>query len=197
MNQFEVLCTDSVVTFYRVLCRILIIMVVSSFAPVCRSLTFIFQNWFQRRALDIRWNFYSGKVEESGSKVHIHTDSIAGASGFDCFWKANDKRHALTFFIHETFVKPTVLAKEEALVGSIDDDGIIQFSCFFQIVQQAAYVLVYSKNGSQIVAHVLLIFPTDQCFAFQVTFAIFGYALCISRVPFVLYFYRHTFVNAI
>ena len=161
MNQFEVLRANSVVTFHGVFCRILIIMIVGRFTPVGRSLAFVFQYRFQRCSLNIRRYFYTGKVKEGGGEVYVHADGAAGASGFNGLRITDDKRHTLTFFVHESFVEPAMFTQKEALVGGIDNNGIVQFAGLFEVIQQATDILVYSQNGSQIIAHILLVFPAD------------------------------------
>ena len=141
--------------------RVFIIVVVGSLAPVGGCLAFVLQHRFQGSSLNVRRDFHTGKVEEGGSEVHIHADCIACASRLDGFGVADDKRHALAFLVHEALVEPAVFAEEEALVGSVDDDCIVQLSGLFKIVQKAADIFVHRQHGSQVVAHVLLVFPTD------------------------------------
>ena len=136
-------------------------MIVGSFTPVGGSFAFILQYGFHGSSLNIRWNFHSGKVKESRSEVHIHTDCVTCAAGFNGFGVTDDERHTLAFLIHEAFIEPTVLAEEESLVGSVDNDCIIQLANLFKIVQKAADIFVYRQYGSQIVAHILLILPAD------------------------------------
>ena len=143
MNEFEILCTDTVVAFYRMFGRVFVVMVISGFTPVGRSFAFVCQYRFQGCALDIRRDFHSGKVEESRGEVYVHADGVAGASCFDSFRIADNKRHALTLFVHEAFVKPTVFAKEETLVGSVDDNSIVQFADFFEVIHQATDIFIY------------------------------------------------------
>ena len=127
MNQFEVLGANTIVAFYRMLCGVFIIMIVSGLAPIGGSLAFVFQYRLHGSSLDIRRDLYSGKVEEGRSKVYIHAD----------------ERHALTFFIHKSLVEPAMFAEEETLVGGVDNDCIVQFTNLFKIIQQTADVFVY------------------------------------------------------
>ena len=49
---------------------------------------------------------------------------IIGHTGFDFPGIAHNKRHTERFLIHESLVEPTVIAQEEALVGSVDHHRI-------------------------------------------------------------------------
>ena len=90
-----------------------------------------------------------------------------------------------------------MFTEEETLIGGIDNNCIVQLTNLFEIIHQATDVFVHCQCGSQIIAHILLVFPTDQLFAFQVALTIFCDTLCIHRIPFVLYFGRHTFVHTV
>ena len=54
-----------------------------------------------------------------------------------------------------------MFAKEETLVGGVDNDCVVQLTNFFEIIQQAADIFVYCQNCCQIITHILLIFPAD------------------------------------
>ena len=143
MNQFEVLGANTIVAFYRMLCGVFIIMIVSGLAPIGGSLAFVFQYRLHGSSLDIRRDLYSGKVEEGRGKVYVHTDCITCTAGFNGLGITDDERHALTFFIHKALVEPAMFAEEETLVGGVDNDCIVQFTNLFKIIQQTADVFVY------------------------------------------------------
>jgi len=84
--------------------------------------------------------------------------------------QADEQRSAEGFFIHESLVEPSVFTHVESLVGSIDNHGVVQQVLFFQVVQQAADVAVNGCDDTQIVTHVLLVFPFGQCFSCQFGF---------------------------
>ena len=90
--------------------RILIIVVIGGFSPVCRYFSLIIQNRFERPALNIGGYVYSGKIQQSGSKIHIHGNGIRNTSALDSLRVADDQWHTLTFLIHEAFIEPTMFA---------------------------------------------------------------------------------------
>ena len=90
-----------------------------------------------------------------------------------------------------------MLTQKEPLIGGVDNDCIVQFTDLLQIIEQPSDILVHSNYGGQIVAHVLLVFPTNQRITFQIATAILRDTLCIDRIPLVLYDSRHTLINLI
>ena len=55
-----------------------------------------------------------------------------------------------------------MLAQIEALVGRVDDDGILSEAFGLEILQHAADVIVHGLNGGEVVVHVALIAPADE-----------------------------------
>ena len=53
----------------------------------------------------------------------------------------------------------------EALVGSVDNHGILQQAVCFQIIKYAAHVTVYGMYDAHVVVHVLLVLPLCQRFS--------------------------------
>ena len=196
MNKFITVCTNSILTFHRMLCRIFIIMIIGTFSPVVRKLTSIIQNGTKRTSLHIFWYLHTGIIKESRCKVYVHTQSFTLTSCSNGAWITYKQRHTC-FFIHETLVEPSVLSKEKSLVGGIYYYSIVKFTYTFQVFHQPPYTFIHRHSRSKIVTHVLLIFPTYQIAASEFTTTILLYTRRIYFVPFILHFLRHTFIHLV
>ena len=124
MNQFIAVCAYTVMTFHHVFSRIFIEMIVKSFPPVFRMFTF--QQRHKRYTLNIGRYLCSRQFEESRCIVNVLNHFGDVTSAVESFRQTHDKRCTHRFFVHETFVKPTVFAHIESLIGSVDYKCVIQ-----------------------------------------------------------------------
>ena len=83
----------------------------------------------------------------------ISDDIIIDGFGYDRSGVADDEGHAQGFFVHEALVVPAVVAQEKALIGSVNDHGIVGDAIVFQVVEEAAYVVVDAGNPAQVVLY--------------------------------------------
>ena len=76
--------------------------------------------------MDVFGHRSSGKFEEGRGIVDVlhHFRDLSPA--VKAFRQAHDKRSTHGLFVHETFVKPTMLTHVEALIGSINYQCIVQ-----------------------------------------------------------------------
>ena len=96
------------------------------------------------------------------------------------------------FFVHESFVKPSVLAHIESLVAGVDHQGVVRQAFFVQIVQYASYVVIQGFYHLGIVAHVALIFPFRQFFSLRLGFIEFLDKWRIKGIVLCPFFVGHT-----
>src|SRR3546814_3371488 len=61
-----------------------------------------------------------------------------------------------------------MLSHIKALVGHVNDNGVLRESVLFQIVQHAADVPVERSGRAQVIAHVTLVLPFSQGLSVQV-----------------------------
>ena len=99
-------------------------MIVEGFPPVFR--VFAFQQRNKGYTLNIGRYFCSRQFEEGRRIVDVlyHFGDVSPA--VESFRQTHDKRCTHGFFIHETFIKPTVFAHVESLVGSVDNERVIK-----------------------------------------------------------------------
>ena len=80
---------------------------------------------------------------------------------------ANEERRAEAFLVHEALVEPAMIAEEEALIGVVDDDGVVGDFVFVEVIEDAADVVIDGLNAAEIILDVDLIGPFAQGVAFQ------------------------------
>ena len=76
-----------------------------------------------------------------------------------------------------------MLAQIEALVGRVDDDGILGEALLLEILQHAADVVVHGLHGREVVMHVALIAPADEVLTLRVGFLVGRIARLIISIP--------------
>ncbi len=124
MDQLITGVAHPIVTFHRMLGRIFMEMIVQTVAPFIRMLPF--QQREHGNALHVRRHLNAGKIKKRRCIVDIlhHLSNVT--LGLIPLGKHHDKRRAHGFFIHEPFVKPSVLSHVKALIGSIYNKGIVE-----------------------------------------------------------------------
>ena len=108
-------------------------------------------------SLHLLGHFSPRQVEQGRRKVGVVDQPAVLAAGLDQLWVAHDERHAHRFFVHPALVAEVVFAQEKALIGGIDDDGVVQFAGLFEIVEQALDVVVHTLYTTQVPLHVALV----------------------------------------
>ena len=161
MNEFVAAGTDSVVAADGVLSGVFVEMVVDGAAPGLSGRSVPCNQVGEVGvALNVVRYRYSGNLEEGGGVVNVLHEGIhlpvvaAGQMG--------QQRGAEGFLVHEAFVEPAVLAHVEALVGGVDDEGVLPQAGLDEVVQDAADVAVYGADDAQVVLHVAAVFPFGQ-----------------------------------
>ena len=111
------------------------------FAPVGRR--FSAKQRRERKALHVVGLFGAGDVEEGLGEVEIGNEIGIGGVGLDLTWPADDERCVQAFFVHPALVEPAVFAEPEALVGAVDNHGVIGEPVVVEILQQSADIFIY------------------------------------------------------
>ena len=73
-----------------------------------------------------------------------------------------------------------MFSEEKALVGSVDYNGIVQFARLLQVVEKASYAFIHRHGSSEIVPHVLLVFPSHQFVTAEFSAPVLGDTSCID-----------------
>ena len=166
MNQFVAVVTNAVMTLHHMFCRIFIEVVIQCLAPV--SGMFSFQQRQQWNSVHIFGNFHACQFQEGRSVVNVLYHFCNISFGTQSFGKMHNQRSMHRLFIHEPFVKPSVFAHIETLVGSINHQCIIHHPFFFQIIQHTSHVVIQWFHHLQVVTDISLEFPFCQVFSFEV-----------------------------
>ena len=103
-------------------------------------------------------NLYTCKLKECRSIVYVLHHACNVASDLRTR-QTSEQRCSERLFIHPTFVEPSMLAHVEALIRCVDNECIVHEPVLFKIVEYAAHIAVNRCDYTQIVAHILLIFP--------------------------------------
>ena len=67
----------------------------------------------------------AGHFDEGGRKIDVLHEGVRGGGGLGDAGPANDKWRPKGFFVHPSFVIPTVFSEKESLVRGVNDDGIV------------------------------------------------------------------------
>ena len=119
----------------------------------------VFEERIEAAALKLARDLDPGIVQKGRREVDVGDDTVVDGTGLDGPGIADDEGHAQRFFVHEALIVPAVIAKKEALVRGIDDDGVVGEALFVEIVQDATDIIVDAGNAAQIVLYIALIFP--------------------------------------
>lgn len=79
----------------------------------------------------------SGKLNNSGNDVEV-VHELAARLVFRNSWATDNERHLDRFLIRYRFAEAPVLAEQEAVVGCIDNDGVVELSGFLQRTDQCS-----------------------------------------------------------
>ena len=80
-------------------------------------------------------------------------------------------------------VEPAVLAQVEALVGRVDDDGVVGQPLVVEELQQAADPLVDGLDAAEVVVEVAVVLPAHEVLALEIGLAEGGIARLVVGVP--------------
>lgn len=114
----------------------------------------------------------AGGGEEGGGEVDVGYEFMGDGAGRDGLGVAGEEGHADGFFVHHAFVEPAVVAEEEALVGGVDDEGVVAEVVVIEIVEEAADVVVDGADAAEIVFDVELVGPFAEGVAFEIWWAV-------------------------
>ena len=70
-----------------------------------------------------------------------------------------EEGHAQAGLIHEALVVEAQVAEIPAVVGRVDDDGVLGQSGPVEVIQDLADAVVHALHAGQVVLHVALVFP--------------------------------------
>ena len=135
---------------------ILVEVVVEALAPILG--VFATEEREKRDALNVGGNGSAGKVEESGGVVNVLHHFLDVAARFQPLGQVHEQRGRKTLLVHEALVEPSVFAHIEALIGGVDDEGVVEQALGFEVVEQATDIVVEGFHHLGIVAHVALEF---------------------------------------
>ena len=153
--------------------RVVVVTVIHRGAPVGGRLAA--QQRQEAAALHVGGRLLAGGVQQHRREVHVEDHLVVHRARLDAAGPADDERHPQRFLIHEALVEPVVVAEVEALVGGVDDDGVVGESLAVEEVEQPADVVVHRGDAAQVVLDVALIFPFLQRVAGQfLLFAVDG-----------------------
>ena len=85
-----------------------------------------------------------------------------------------------------------MFAQVKSLIGRINYDRIFVQSRFFQVIEQLPHTFIHSRNTSQVIAHVTLIFEAYQFFSGRIFFPELFIDRLINRIPFCLLLWGKT-----
>ncbi len=112
--------------------------------------------------MQIGWSINSGDFAEGARKIHRRNDVPVSASRFNYTGPADKKGSAQGFFVHPAFVEPAMLSEVKALVGAVDDDGVLFQSRFLEIGKHASDPVVHRSDAAEVVFDIALVFPAHQ-----------------------------------
>ena len=126
IHQLVILRADAVVDGNGVSRSVFVIGVVNRVPPVRGGLGIVAQYRQDAASLNVGGNGRSGYFQKSRGVIDVLDEGFGFDAGVHDAGPADEKGHFQRFLEHPTFVVPTVLAQVEALVGGIDDDGIVR-----------------------------------------------------------------------
>ena len=103
-------------------------------------------------------------IEEGLGEVEIGNEIGIGGVGLDFAGPADDERRVQAFFVHPALVKPAVFAEPEALVGAVDNHGIIGEPVVVEILQQSADIFIHCLYATEVIFDVALVIPARASF---------------------------------
>ena len=110
----------------------------------------------------------AGVVEERRREIDVQHHVAVDGVGADGAGVAHEEGHAQGFLVHQALVEPAVIAEEEALVGGVDDDGVVGQAFGVEVIEQPADVVVDALDAAQVVLDVDLVGPLAQGVALEV-----------------------------
>ena len=145
-----------------------VVVIVMSFAPVGRR--FSAKQWRECKALHVAGLFGTSDIEEGLGEVEIGNEIGIGGVGLDLAGPANDERCVQAFFVHPALVEPAVFAEPEALVGAVDNHGVIGEPVVVEILQQSADIFIHCLYATEVIFDVALVIPARASLTLQVEF---------------------------
>ena len=130
--------------------------VVDGFAPIIRGIAAV-NHGLEAATLHTAGGFAAREVDQGGSEVDVGDHGVADESCFDGRRITHDKGHAEGLFIHPTFVVVVVLTGELALVGGVENDGIVEFAGGLEVVDEATDVVIHAPDAAEVFFQVTLV----------------------------------------
>lgn len=112
-------------------------------------------------ALHSGGNVDAGEAEESGREVGVVDEGVAHGAGFGFAGILDDERDLKGRLIHPALVDVVVLAEHEALVGGVENDGVVEVTGFAEGLDEAGDVVVYTADGAEVFLEVTLVGDTQ------------------------------------
>ena len=116
-------------------------MVVEAVAPVVGGVAF--EDGDQASALHIIGDRNAGGVEERFGEVEVGDDILVDRAGLGDAGPADEERGLEGLLVHPAFIEPAMLAQVPALVGGIDNNGVVGEARFIKVIEHTADVLIH------------------------------------------------------
>ena len=159
VDELVSVVAHTVVTAHVVLGRVVVVMVVDVFSP---AFVVAVEEVEERAPRHVGGLLHAGGVEHGGREVDVLHEPLLHRARLDGLGVTHDEGCAEALLIHEPLVKPSVLAHVEALVGAIDEDGVVEQAVALEILVDVAHTLVHGVDDGEVIVHVALVFPDGQ-----------------------------------
>jgi len=139
---------DAAVGHYVLVAGVFVVVVEPLFAPLgvgCAS------QGHHACALHGGGRCYAGDVEDGGGDIYVEDHLIADDAGVDAFGVADHHGDADGGLVHEALVEETPLAEEIAVVGAVDDGGVVHLMSGFEVGEDATHVFVDGDEAGVVV----------------------------------------------
>jgi len=107
----------TIVAFGHVNSGVFIVVVVERLAPFLGVI--VEEQIFERAPLHLGWDCCAGQFKECRSDIEVGDNVIADRTGCGLFGITHDKGHSQRFFVHESFVIPSVITQEKSLIRCV------------------------------------------------------------------------------
>jgi len=94
---------------------------------------------------------YTGDIEDGGSDVYVEDHLVADDAGVDALGVTDHHGDADGGLVHEALIEETPLAEEVAVVGAVDDGGVVHLMSGFEVREDAAHVFIDGDEAGVVV----------------------------------------------
>src|SRR5207249_10857811 len=140
---------DAVMPVHTMRTGELVIMVVEAFAP--RGQRLALEERYQAPALHFGGHREAGCLQECLGEVQIADDILVDATRLSDRGPADEEWRAERFLKDPAFVEPAVLTEVKALIGGVDDNGILGESLVIEILKYPADALIHGFDTAEVI----------------------------------------------